>query len=247
MNLADMLAPSCALFLDFDGTLVDLAPQPEDVLVPDGLVDALQALHRALGGALAMVSGRPIAEMDAFLHPLRLPAAGVHGAQRRGADGVLHQAEPPPLDEALAAAHALAARDERLRVELKPGSIALHYRQAPEREAECVAVMQAAVARSRGLALLRGKMVVEAKPGGATKGRAIEAFLHEPPFAGRVPVFVGDDVTDEAGFSAVQRLRGLGVKVGEGDTVASRRIASPADFRAQLAQAAAALGTGAPA
>jgi trehalose 6-phosphate phosphatase len=100
--------------------------------------------------------------------------------------------------------------------------------------------MQRAVEQSPGLTLLRGKMVVEAKPGGASKGAAIEAFMAEPPFAGRTPVFVGDDITDEVGFATVQRLRGLGVKVGEGASVAWQRIATPAEFRQQLQSAVAA-------
>ena len=134
----------------------------------------------------------------------------------------------------------LAARHPALRVENKRGSVALHYRQAPELEAECVKAMKEAVEESPGLTLLRGKMVVEAKPGGASKGHAIEAFMHEQPFAGRLPVFVGDDFTDEVGFATVQRMKGLGVKVGEGASVAWQRLPSPADFRFQLQAAVAA-------
>lgn len=245
MNLVDILVPSCALFLDFDGTLVDIAPQPEDVHVPGGLLDSLRTLHEALGGAVALVSGRPIEQVDDFLRPLVLPAAGVHGAERRGADGVVHRVPTPDMNEVLEAAESLALSDPRLRVEPKNGSVALHFRQAPEREAECVEAMRAAVDRTPGLTLLRGKMVVEAKPGGASKGRAIEAFLEEAPFQGRRPVFVGDDVTDEAGFAAVQAREGLGVKVGEGSSAAMGRIESPAAFREQLARAARALRAGA--
>ncbi|MDP3619348.1 MAG: trehalose-phosphatase, partial [Ramlibacter sp.] len=137
------------------------------------------------------------------------------------------------------AAAALASKHPRLRVENKRGSLALHYRQAPELEALCIAAMQAAVEESPGMSLLKRKMVVEAKPGGASKGLAIEAFMQEPPFAGRRPVFVGDDVTDEVGFATVQRLQGLGVKVGEGPSVAWQRIDSPAQFRFQLQDAVA--------
>ena len=240
MNLVDILYPSCALFLDFDGTLVDLAPQPEDVVVPPQLVSTLESLNSYLGGALALISGRPIAQIDQFLSPLRLPAAGVHGTERRNAQGELTLIATHPLDRVEEAARALAQRHDGLRVEDKRGSIALHYRQAPHLEDECVRTMQVAVEQSPGLTLLRGKMVVEAKPGGASKGHAIEAFLREPPFAGRTPVFVGDDITDEVGFSTVQRLQGLGVKVGEGTTVAWQRLASPAEFRQQLHDAVAA-------
>lgn len=240
MNVVDILCPSCALFLDFDGSLVDLAPQPEAVIVPSGLVGTLGAIHRYLGGALALISGRPIEQIDAFLHPLKLPAAGVHGAERRSADGAMTLLSTHPLQRVEEAAMALAAQYPALRVENKRGSVALHYRQAPELERLCLEAMQAAVEESPGLTLLHGKMVAEAKPGGASKGHAIEAFMREPPFAGRTPVFVGDDFTDEVGFSTVQRLHGLGVKVGEGATVAWQRLASPAALRYQLQAAVAA-------
>ena len=240
MNFVDILYPSCALFLDFDGTLVDLAEQPEAVIVPSGLVDTLGALDKYLGGAIALISGRPIEQVDAFLHPLRLPVAGVHGAERRAGDGTITLMSTHPLELVEQAALALAAQHPQLRVENKRGSIALHYRQAPELEALCLQAMQGAVEESPGLTLLRGKMVVEAKPGGASKGHAIEAFLKESPFAGRMPVFVGDDFTDEVGFSTVQRMRGLGVKVGEGASVAWHRLESPASLRHELQAAVAA-------
>jgi trehalose 6-phosphate phosphatase len=240
MNFVDILYPSCALFLDFDGTLVDLAPQPEAVVIPSGLVDTLGALDKYLGGAMAMISGRPIEQVDAFLHPLRLPVAGVHGAERRGAAGTITLLSTHPLQLVEQAALNLVAEYPQLRVENKRGSVALHYRQAPQLEAICLQAMQSAVEESPGLTLLRGKMVVEAKPGGASKGLAIEAFLKEAPFAGRMPVFVGDDFTDEVGFSTVQRMRGLGVKVGEGATVAWHRLASPTVLRHELQAAVAA-------
>jgi trehalose 6-phosphate phosphatase len=240
MTFTEILCPSCALFLDFDGTMVDIAPRPEAVRVPEALVPTLRWLTQYLGGAVAVVSGRPIAQIDDFLHPLAMPVAGVHGAERRGADGRIELLNTPPLDRVLDAAGRLAREHDGLRVETKRGSIALHYRQAPQLEELCLARMQEAVAQSPGLTLLRGKMVVEAKPAGATKGGAIEAFLREPPFAGRTPVFIGDDVTDEVGFAAVQRLGGLGIKVGEGATVAWQRLANPAALRHELEAARAA-------
>ena len=242
MDFVDILSPSSALFLDFDGTLVDLASQPDAVIVPSGLVGTLLALNDYLDGALALISGRPIAQIDRFLHPLHLPVAGVHGSERRSGDGDITWLETLPMQSVQDAAAALTARHPQLRVEHKRGSVALHYRQAPELEALCLQTMEAAVAQSSGLTLLRGKLVVEAKPGGANKGNAIEAFLQEPPFAGRTPVFVGDDCTDEAGFDTVQRLQGTGVKVGEGASVAWQRIESPAALRDQLQRAAAGKG-----
>lgn len=240
MNFVDILYPSCALFLDFDGTLVDLAPQPEAVIVPPALIRTLEGLRQYLGGALALISGRPIEQIDRFLQPMRLPVAGVHGAERRNAQGEVSLLPALPLEVVEQTALRLAREHPALRVEIKRGSIALHYRQAPELEAQCLDAMQHAVEQSPGLTLLRGKMVVEAKPGGASKGAAIEAFLAEAPFAGRTPVFVGDDITDEVGFATVQRLRGLGVKVGAGPSVAWQRIATPAAFRKQLQSAVAA-------
>lgn len=237
MNFVDILSPACALFLDFDGTLVDIAPEPGAVVVPCSLVPTLSALQKYLGGAMAVVSGRPIREIDQYLDPLRLPVAGVHGAERRSADGELDRLTPFPLQEVERAAEQLAREHPALLVEHKQTSLALHYRQAPHLEQLCLDVMQAAVARSPGLTFLRGKMVVEAKPGGATKGSAIEAFLREPPFAGRTPVFVGDDVTDEVGFTTVQRLGGLGVKVGEGPTVAWQRLPHPGALRLEFEHA----------
>lgn len=237
MNFVDILFPSCALFLDFDGTLVDLAPQPEAVMVPAGLVETLDGLNAYLGGALALISGRPIEQIDAFLRPLRVPVAGVHGAERRAYDGAVSLMSTHPLQLVEEAALALASRHPGLIVENKRGSIALHFRQVPELEPLCLQAMQRAVEESPGLTLLRGKMVFEAKPGGASKGQAIAAFLQEPPFAGRTPVFAGDDFTDEVGFSTVQRMQGLGIKVGEGATVAWHRLDSPAALRDELRRA----------
>ena len=234
MTLVEILYPSCALFLDFDGTMVDIAPQPHAVQVPGSLIGVLHDLNDYLHGAIAVISGRPISQIDDFLQPLRLPVAGIHGAERRGADGQLHLLDTHPLDHVDAAARGLAARNPGLLVEDKRSSLALHYRQRPDLEALCLATMQRAVEESPGLTLLRGKMVAEAKPGGASKGHAIEDFLREAPFAGRTPVFIGDDITDEAGFSTVQRLGGIGLKVGEGPSVARRRIADPATLRREL-------------
>ncbi len=243
MNLVEILAPSCALFLDFDGTLVEIAPAPDAVQVPAALAASLQAVSACLGGALAIITGRPIVQIDDFLRPLVLPVAGVHGAERRQSGGALALLDTPPMGQVEATARALAARHAGLLVESKRGSVALHYRQAPEHADLCLRAMRDAVAETPGLTLLQGKMVVEAKPGGASKGHAIEAYLREPPFAGRVPVFIGDDITDEAGFSTVQRLGGMGIKVGTGPSVSWQRVADPLALRQQLAAVAAGRAT----
>ena len=237
MNFSDVLCPDCALFLDFDGTLVDIAPRPESVFVPSGLIPTLIAAQHYLGGAVAVISGRPIAQIDNFLAPLVLPTAGVHGAERRSPTGELTYLPVHPMQLVEDAAQALALEHHGLQAETKRGSLALHYRNAPQLEARCIAVMQAAVDQSPGLTLLRGKMVVEAKPIAVGKDKAIEAFLREAPFAGRTPIFVGDDVTDEVGFAMVQRVGGLGVKIGQGPTVAAQRMASAEAMRIQLDKA----------
>jgi trehalose 6-phosphate phosphatase len=234
MTLAEILYPSCALFLDFDGTMVDIAPQPHAVEVPELLVGMLRDVQDYLGGAVAVISGRPIDQIDVFLTPLQLPVAGVHGAERRTATGEMLLLNTHPLGAVENAARGLASRHPGLLVENKRGSLALHYRMAPELEDVCVQTMQDAVAASPGMTMLRGKMVVEAKPGGASKGRAIEEFLGEPPFQGRTPVFIGDDITDEVGFSTVQERGGVGIKVGEGATIAQRRIDDPTALRREL-------------
>ena len=235
---ADWIDARSALFLDFDGTLVDLAERPEGVFAPTGLLDTLTALRDALGGALAIVSGRPIEQLDHFLAPLTLAAAGVHGAERRSADGALTQADVPSLARVEAAAVALQAEHPALLIERKRGSLALHYRAAPTLQAICTAAMREAVAASDGLVLLPGKMVLEAKAASIGKGIAIAALLREVPFAGRVPIFIGDDVTDEAGFDAVQATGGCGIKVGPEASSASYRVDSPEAMRTVLKQAA---------
>jgi len=237
MQLLPLLTTAHALFLDFDGTLTEMAPRPEAVRIASGLVPTLSSLQAHMGGALAIVTGRPEADIDGFLAPLRLPLASEHGAQYRLAD-VSHPAiEPPDLAPVLRAAQELAARNPGLLVEEKRASIALHYRQAPYLEALCHDTLARAMQALDGVELLRGKCVFEVKPRGIHKGQAIIDFMAEPPFAGRMPVFVGDDVTDEAGFAAAQALGGWGIKVGEGPTVAQYRCMTPAALRGWLSTA----------
>jgi trehalose 6-phosphate phosphatase len=231
----------CAIFFDFDGTLAPLAPQPAAVRLGAGVAPLLARLAAALGGAVAVISGRPVAQIDALLQPLRLPVAGVHGVERRGAGGRWHRLAVAGIDAALAPLRTLCERHPALLLETKPGAVALHYRQAPELEDLCLAAMAEAAAQVKGMGLLRGKMVVELKPRRAGKGSALRAFLDEPPFLRRRPWFFGDDVTDEAGFEVVQAVGGVAVKVGPGDTLAAHRLADPAALHDWLAQALAAL------
>lgn len=218
-----------ALFLDVDGTLLELAEHPDAVIVPEGLPHLLARLRDSLGGALALVSGRSIASLDRLLGEARLDAAGCHGAEwRRGLEsGVLAGA-----DEVVArVAERLARFAEGFplaMVEVKAHSVAFHYRP-PTLDAELARKLAGAALgglESR-FRLLDGKRVVEILPGGAGKGEAIAQFLEHPPYAGRVPVFVGDDVTDEEGFREVNARGGISVRVGgKGDTEAAFRTAT---------------------
>jgi trehalose 6-phosphate phosphatase len=227
-----------ALFLDFDGTLVDLAPRPDAVRVEALVPPTLQQLARALDGALAIVSGRPVAEIDHHLQPLSLCAAGVHGVEFRGADGRLQRLAVPDLEHVRARLQALVQQHPGLRLESKPGAIALHYRQAPALETLCRDTMQRVQAALTGMSLLHGKMVLELKPAGASKGEALRRFLDELPFRGRRPWFFGDDVTDESGFEVVQALGGVAVKVGAGASVAAHHLPDPAAVRDWLTRTA---------
>jgi trehalose 6-phosphate phosphatase len=236
VTIPDLTPTSSALFLDFDGTLTELAERPDAVIISSELPATLGRLHERLGGALAIVSGRAVAEIDHFLQPLILPVAGVHGAERRGSDGILRRMPAPNIESLIAAAQNLAARHPTLLIEVKPGAVAVHYRQEPALEQLCIDTMQAALPLAEGMVLLRGKMVVEIKPHRATKGLAVRSFLQDDaPFKNRRPWFIGDDVTDEAAFEAVQTLRGTAVKIGLGETLAQHRLADPAVLREWLA------------
>lgn len=219
-----LLNDRTALFLDFDGTLAELAPRPDAVTVAHDLVPLLQRLHERLDGALALITGRAQPDIDPLLAPLTLPGAFEHGGVRRTRQGLLAMEGLPSLTPVVAAAQALADRHPGLLVERKRTAMALHYRLAPELEEHCVRTVREAVDKAAGLQLLPGKAVIEVKQARADKGRAIAAFMAEAPFGGRQPVFVGDDTTDEAGFDTVQRMGGAGIKVGSGDSRARYRL-----------------------
>jgi trehalose 6-phosphate phosphatase len=206
-----------ALFLDIDGTLLEIEHEPDAVVVPGGLLRVLQDLHQATGGALALVSGRPLEQLDRLFAPLRLNAAGLHGLERRNLIAGTTRAERKPalFDEARDELTSFADARPGVLLEDKGLTLALHYRNAPdEGEAAHEVVHRLARASEGALIVLSGKMVFELKPPGVNKGHAIEEFLEEPPFAGRRPVFAGDDVTDEAGFQVVNAATGLSIRVG---------------------------------
>ncbi len=231
---------SSALFLDFDGTLAELAPTPDAVRTAPGLLDSLAALSGSLGGALAIVSGRSLADLDRLLAPMRPAVAAEHGAVLRLADGRMHCAEAPDLSEALRAGAELARAHPAVVLERKTMSVALHFRGAPQLAQSCIDAMAATIEDRPELELLHGKCLVEVRRAGIDKGRAIAALMSSPPFAGRQPIFAGDDVTDEAGFSFVQQSGGVAIKVGDGDTVARHACESPEALRGWLASAASA-------
>jgi len=223
--------PDWAYFLDFDGTLVDIAERPEAVRVRPDLVELLRALEVATGGAVVVVSGRSIATLDRFLAPLRLRAAGLHGLEyRMQRDGDLQRSNG--LDKALDLVRpqlaALAAGQAAIQLEDKESSIALHYRRAPEMK-EVVGAAAAEACRVLGpdFTCLAGKMVYEIKPRDAHKGQVVARFMTAPPFKGRDPVFVGDDVTDEDGFQVCNARGGISVRVGGADAITEARYNLP--------------------
>ena len=218
-----------AVFLDFDGTLVDLVDRPEDVEVTAQARSLLVRLSARLGGAVAIVTGREIEQIDAFLSSITLPVAGVHGVVRRGADGRYHDSHQAslPIERLASRLEPLLERAPELLLEPKGGSLALHYRARPDLEAVCLAAMERAIEDIDDAVLLHGKFVIEVKPEGRDKGLAIRDFMEEPPFSGRRPLYAGDDVTDEDAFGVVEALGGLTIKVGEGESSARYRAASP--------------------
>jgi trehalose 6-phosphate phosphatase len=208
-----------ALFLDLDGTLIELAPRPGDVTVPPALLSLLDKLHAGTGGALAVVSGRPIADIDRLLAPLHLPAAGTHGAELRdAADGPVHtvgESLPGTLRDRLnSIAKELQSQWHGVSVEDKTSALAIHYRLAPEAEA----ALRAALDRldlPTGWQILSGHCVYEIRAQALNKGAAMKTLTRAPAFAGRQPVFVGDDRTDLDGIASAVAAGGHGIAIGE--------------------------------
>ena len=228
-----------ALFLDLDGTLAPIAPTPEQVSGDDELWAILDALARRSGGRFAVLSGRTIADIDRITAGHAHAAAGVHGLERRGADGRVVRADPPEgLYAARGVMEAFAARRPGVLVEDKGLGIALHYRQAPE-HGEDAEQLADALAQHHDLRSQPGSMVRELRAPGGGKGKALKAFMDEPPFQGATPVFLGDDLTDEDGFAAVQAMGGYGVIVGPRTPTQARwRLPDVAGARAWLARLA---------
>ena len=225
---------NCALFLDVDGTLLDIAATPSSVRVPPGLTRALNNVANSLDGALALISGRLIDDLDRLFKPLHLPAAGLHGAEiRRTAGGPIEHLDCAPIAPALREAiNGLVAAHRGVRLEDKGHALALHYRARPA----AGPLLTHALARlidhhGPGLSLLSGKMVLELRDIRHSKASAVSAFMAVQPFAGRRPIFLGDDRTDEDGFSAVERGGGLALPVGHANEGREPAFANPAEVR----------------
>jgi len=244
----DLIDSRTALFLDADGTLLAFADDPAAVAPADGLMDTLDALRRELGGAVALVSGRAIAGLDAIFHRPDWAAAGQHGLERRDDKGQL--VTVPVDEEALArlraTVHAVAAELPGVRVEDKSWSVALHCREHPRYEAELARRTPEIAAAFPGFELQPGSYVFEFKPRGMDKGVAVAAFLAEAPFAGRRPVYLGDDLTDEHAFAVVNERGGASIRIGtRTPSQAAFTLSSPSDVQNWLDSVKATLTQGA--
>jgi trehalose 6-phosphate phosphatase len=232
---------SIALLLDVDGTLIDIAPRPDEVHVPEDLCRALARLLERAGGALALVSGRPIRDLDGLFSPLRLPVVGGHGAEMRvGAGEVISPVEPLPqsMRAALARAEEFAPG---IVIEDKGYSMGLHFRNAPQVEERLrthIASVRAEFA-SEATEVLPGKALFEVKRPGVNKGNGVRQLMKYSPFAGRKPVFIGDDVTDEAVFAVLPELGGVGFSVSRRFEGAAGIFESPGAVRRALQRLAA--------
>lgn len=222
-----------ALLLDLDGTLLDIAPRPDAVVVPPGLTDALRSLRERLGGALAVVSGRPVAQIDALLGDAPYAVAGEHGSAIRHAPGaVIERADlPEPPVGWLEQAARIAEPHPGVLLEHKDRGFVLHYRAVPELGAPLRDALVRLLADSNDFVLMPARKAWEVKPRGADKGIAVARLMERDPFAGRLPVFIGDDVTDEDGIAKAREAGGAGLRVPEA-------FGDAAGVRAWLAKAA---------
>ena len=230
----------CAFFLDVDGTLLEIADTPSAVRVDMELLELIGRLSRVSGGALALISGRSISDLEELLGAQRIPLAGQHGLERRDAAGRLWIHAAPPaakcsFKEALAP---VLARHPGLLLDDKGLTLALHYRLAPHLAAYAHRLMARLMGEAGGgLELQKGKRVIEIKPAGIDKGTAVAEYLAESPFRGRHPVFIGDDLNDEHGFAEVNRVGGISIKVGPGASCARYRLPHVAAVRQWLNEA----------
>lgn len=245
-DLASLAPPSAsAYFLDVDGTLLDIKPRPEDVAADAALRALLTELSAAARGALGLVSGRTIGDLDRIFAPLSFPAVGLHGAEIRLPGGVRGASPGDAMDCVRRPLMEFAAAHPGLRLEDKGAALAVHYRQAPERGGEVVEFLGTLAGR-HGLAVQKGKMVAELKEAHHAKSTGIAALLADSPFSGRTPVFIGDDLTDESGFLYVNERGGISVRAGPAGaaTHASYCLPGPGEVRAELRRLLAGPGAG---
>jgi len=238
-----------ALCLDVDGTLLDFLDDPLAVRAEEPLRALLHALHRRLDGALALVSGRGLDDLDRIFGAPHWPAAGLHGLQLRHADGHRREITTTPAQQAhlCAMAQQLAARFAGVTWEDKYTGVALHCRRAPAQFAPLQAAARALLPQLPGYELQPGNLVLEFKPAGMDKGKALHELLDTAPFAGRLPVYLGDDLTDEHAFAGINQRQGLSVRVGAREpTVARFTLPGPAAAEAWLVRVLDALTHGAP-
>ncbi|MGH8149560.1 MAG: trehalose-phosphatase [Steroidobacteraceae bacterium] len=231
------LGVDSALFLDVDGTLVDFAATPEAVEVDVELPQRLGRLARRFGGALALVSGRSIADLDRMFRPFRFAAAGVHGAERRDAEGRLHYCglSSAELDPARVELERFVAQHPAVVLEDKGRGLALHFRRAPELESAVREAMREALGRlPAGAAMQAGHYFLEVKGGGSSKRASVEAFMREAPFAGRAPVYLGDDLTDLDAIAYAAQSGGRGIFVGPEPRPGWDSLPAPAAVREWL-------------
>jgi len=230
--------PSSAVLLDVDGTILDLAPTPLEVVVPPELTVALERLAKRTGGALAFVSGRPLAELDLFFQPLKLPAIAGHGAELRLADHSVRRATTFLDPELIAEIASIADDKPGVVVEDKKYSIAVHYRQAPHLGHAVRDEVNAICARfsSSLVEILPGKSVIEVKQPSFNKGTAVRELMQHAPFQGRRPIFIGDDVTDEAAFEVLPEFNGVGFSVGREVQGIAGMFETPTDVRRWIAE-----------
>lgn len=218
---ADLLK-GASLILDFDGTVVEIASTPEAVEVDEPLRRLLLRLMNRLNGRVAILTGRPLEQIERLIHPLQLPISGSHGLETRHANGE-HRlpTRSQSLDSAIAALRSLEEEHPGVLIEEKPFGVALHFRQAADAE-EQVRKAAERTAEAAGLELQPGKMVIELKPPGANKAEGLKMLMAAAPFRGTRPVVLGDDLTDEPAFEAAQQLGGAGIFVGEPRPTAAR-------------------------
>lgn len=233
------LAPAAgsAWFFDVDGTLLEIKPRPEDVVADGALRTLLTALSALAKGALGLVSGRSLRDLDRIFAPLVFPAVGLHGAEIRFPDGAVYGSAAGAMDCVRLSLRAFTASHSGLLLEDKGAALAVHFRQAPELESEVLNFL-ASLAGQNGLAIQKGKMVAELKEAHHTKGSGIAGLLAAPPFSSRTPVFIGDDLTDESGFLFINEKGGISVRAGPADvlTQAHYCLPGPAEVRAELAR-----------